>query len=104
MRSFFLFRLRCITLRCTGTEAYAIFKLRVHRRPVSYAVIWLRTKFLHSFLKVDTQSSAIVTDENLYPKRFLDPIKGCRHYKPKLSLANREEGLNLAGFRSKLDR
>ncbi|MBW4618617.1 MAG: hypothetical protein KME17_04420 [Cyanosarcina radialis HA8281-LM2] len=26
-------------------------------------------------MKVDRRSSPIATDENLYPKRFLDPIK-----------------------------
>jgi hypothetical protein len=41
-----------------------------------------------------------VTDENLYLKRFLDPIKVCRRYKPKFGLGNREEGLNLDGFLS----
>jgi hypothetical protein len=41
-----------------------------------------------------------VTDENLYLKRFLDPIKVCRRYKPKFGLGNREEGLNLNGFLS----
>jgi hypothetical protein len=41
-----------------------------------------------------------VTDEALYLKRFLDPIKVCRRYKPKFGLGNREEGLNLDGFLS----
>ncbi|WP_224086269.1 hypothetical protein [Nostoc sp. MS1] len=41
-----------------------------------------------------------MTDENLYLKRFLDPIKVCRRYKPKFGLGNREEGLNLEGFLS----
>jgi hypothetical protein len=41
-----------------------------------------------------------VTDESLYLKRFLDPIKVCRRYKPKFGLGNREEGLDLARFLS----
>ncbi|WP_219889063.1 hypothetical protein, partial [Chroococcidiopsis cubana] len=45
-------------------------------------------------------SEAIVTDESLYLKRFLDPIKLCRRYKPKLGLGNKEEGLDLTRFLS----
>jgi len=41
-----------------------------------------------------------VIDESLYLKRFLDPIKVCRRYKPKFGLGNREEGLDLARFLS----
>lgn len=41
-----------------------------------------------------------MTDENLYLKRFLDPIRICRRYKPKFGLGNREEGLNLDRFLS----
>jgi hypothetical protein len=41
-----------------------------------------------------------VTDESLYLKRFLDPIKVCRRYKPKFGLGNREEGIDLARFLS----
>ncbi len=41
-----------------------------------------------------------VTDESLYLKRFLDPIKVCRRYKPKFGLGNREQGLDLARFLS----
>jgi hypothetical protein len=41
-----------------------------------------------------------VTDEILYLKRFLDPIKVCRRYKPKFGLGNREEGIDLNGFLS----
>jgi hypothetical protein len=41
-----------------------------------------------------------VTDETLYLKRFLDPIKVCRRYKPKFGLGNREEGIDLDGFLS----
>jgi len=41
-----------------------------------------------------------VTDENLYLKRFLDPIKVCRRYKPKFGLGHREEGLDLPRFLS----
>ena len=41
-----------------------------------------------------------VTDENLYLKRFLDPIKVCRRYQPKFGLGNREKGLDLAQFLS----
>jgi hypothetical protein len=41
-----------------------------------------------------------VTEENLYLKIFLDPIKICRRYKPKFGLGNREEGLDLARFLS----
>jgi hypothetical protein len=41
-----------------------------------------------------------VTDESLYLKRFLDPIKVCRRYKPKFGLGNREEGVDLALFLS----
>ncbi|MEZ2238574.1 hypothetical protein [Microcoleus sp.] len=41
-----------------------------------------------------------MTEENIYLKRFLDPIKLCRRYKPKFGLGNREEGLDLAGFLS----
>ncbi|QLE54916.1 hypothetical protein [Nostoc sp. TCL26-01] len=41
-----------------------------------------------------------MTDENLYLKRFLDPIKVCRRYKPKFGLGNKEEGLNLESFLS----
>jgi hypothetical protein len=41
-----------------------------------------------------------VTDESLYLKRFLDPIKVCRRYKPKFGLGNREEGLDLSRFLS----
>lgn len=39
-----------------------------------------------------------MTEENLYLKRFLDPVKLCRRYKPKFGLGNREEGLDLARF------
>lgn len=41
-----------------------------------------------------------MTDDNLYLKRFLDPIKVCRRYKPKFGLGNKEEGLNLDRFLS----
>jgi hypothetical protein len=41
-----------------------------------------------------------VTDESLYLKRFLDPIKVCRRYKPKFGLGHREDGIDLAGFLS----
>jgi hypothetical protein len=41
-----------------------------------------------------------VTTESLYLKRFLDPIKVCRQYKPKFGLGNKEEGLDLARFLS----
>ncbi|AFZ09002.1 hypothetical protein Osc7112_4715 [Oscillatoria nigro-viridis PCC 7112] len=41
-----------------------------------------------------------MTEENLYLKRFLDPVKLCRRYKPKFGLGNREEGLDLARFLS----
>jgi hypothetical protein len=41
-----------------------------------------------------------VTNESLYLKKFLDPIKVCRRYKPKFGLGNREEGLDLERFLS----
>jgi hypothetical protein len=41
-----------------------------------------------------------VTDESHYLKRFLDPIKVCRRYKPKFGLGNKEEGIDLARFLS----
>ncbi|MEG4019235.1 hypothetical protein QT999_17555 [Microcoleus sp. S36b_A2] len=41
-----------------------------------------------------------VTDESLYLKKFLDPIKVCRRYKPKFGLGNREEGIDLMRFLS----
>jgi hypothetical protein len=41
-----------------------------------------------------------VTDENLYLKRFLDPIKVCRKYQPKFGLGSKEEGLDLTRFLS----
>lgn len=39
-----------------------------------------------------------MTDESLYLKIFLDPIKLCRRYKPKFGLGNKEQGLDLARF------
>ncbi|XZN95336.1 MAG: hypothetical protein ACM65K_21065 [Microcoleus sp.] len=41
-----------------------------------------------------------MTDESLYLKKFLDPIKVCRRYKPKFGLGNREEGIDLGRFLS----
>lgn len=41
-----------------------------------------------------------MTEESLYLKRFLDPIKVCRRYKPKFGLGNKEEGLDLTRFLS----
>jgi hypothetical protein len=41
-----------------------------------------------------------VIDDRLYLKKFLDPIRVCRRYKPKFGLGNREEGIDLAGFLS----
>jgi hypothetical protein len=41
-----------------------------------------------------------VTDDRLYLKKFLDPIRVCRKYKPKFGLGNRDEGIDLAGFLS----
>ncbi|MEG3938799.1 hypothetical protein QT995_11635 [Microcoleus sp. S36b_A3] len=41
-----------------------------------------------------------MTDESLYLKKFLDPIKVCRRYKPKFGLGNREEGIDLMRFLS----
>jgi hypothetical protein len=45
-------------------------------------------------------TECIVTEESLYLKRFLDPIKVCRRYKPKFGLGNKEEGLDLTRFLS----
>jgi hypothetical protein len=41
-----------------------------------------------------------LTNESLYLKSFLDPIKVCRRYKPKFGQGNREGGLDLTGFMS----
>jgi hypothetical protein len=41
-----------------------------------------------------------VIDDSLYLKKFLDPIRVCRQYKPKFGLGNREEGIDLARFLS----
>ncbi len=41
-----------------------------------------------------------MTNESLYLKSFLDPIKVCRRYKPKFGQGNREGGLDLTGFMS----
>lgn len=42
----------------------------------------------------------MVSDDSLYLKIFLDPVKLCRKYKPKFGLGNREKGLDLARFLS----
>jgi hypothetical protein len=64
---------------------------------------------LTSFIELSSRYNALiqiksvkfaVTDESLYLKKFLDPIKVCRRYKPKFGLGNREEGLDLARFLS----
>lgn len=39
-------------------------------------------------------------NESLYLRKFLDPIKICRRYKPKFGLGSREEGIELARFLS----
>jgi len=41
-----------------------------------------------------------LTNESLYLKSFLDPIKVCRRYKPKFGQGNKEGGLDLTGFMS----
>jgi hypothetical protein len=41
-----------------------------------------------------------VTDESLYLKKFLDPIRVCRQYQPKFGLGNSEVGVDLARFLS----
>lgn len=41
-----------------------------------------------------------VTEDLLYLKNFLDPIKVCRKYKPKFGLGNRDEGIDLVSFLS----
>jgi hypothetical protein len=37
-------------------------------------------------------------NEKLYLKKFLDPLKVCKKYKPKFGKGNKEEGLNLEQF------
>jgi hypothetical protein len=37
-------------------------------------------------------------DESIYLKKFLDPLKVCKRYKPKMGQGNREEGINLEQF------
>jgi len=39
-------------------------------------------------------------DENLYLKKFLDPLMVCKKYKPKFGMGNKEEGLDLNQFLS----
>ncbi|CAD5971852.1 hypothetical protein PCC9214_03868 [Planktothrix tepida] len=65
-----------------------------------FATLFLIYTLLYTQLRQTKFIKFTVTDENLYLKRFLDPIKVCRRYKPKFGLGNREEGLDLAGFLS----
>lgn len=39
-----------------------------------------------------------MSNESLYLKKFLDPVKVCRQYKPKFGLGNTEKGLDLSRF------
>ena len=56
--------------------------------------------WLYTELTQAENTECIVTEESLYLKRFLDPIKVCRRYKPKFGLGNKEEGLDLTRFLS----
>jgi hypothetical protein len=65
---------------------------------VLWCEIWSKISY-DLLIKIESLKIA-VTDESLYLKKFLDPIKVCRRYKPKFGLGSKEEGLDLARFLS----